>query len=111
LNIPILDEPFLHANDKLAVQIAFKALIKEAVMRWLLLLLASLFVGGYFMARWYKVRRRICDIRPAHTEKLSSGFVAEASKYRLLDRMPIAENYIHLGQVSKAGCVNRWNTR
>ncbi|KAF8847516.1 hypothetical protein BDZ45DRAFT_780148 [Acephala macrosclerotiorum] len=52
LNVPIPDEPFPHANDKLAVQTTFKALIKEAVMRWLLLLLASLSVGGYFfMAR------------------------------------------------------------
>ncbi|CZR56444.1 uncharacterized protein PAC_06332 [Phialocephala subalpina] len=49
LNVPIPDEPFPHANDKLAVQTAFKALIKEAVMRWLLLLVPSIFVLGYFL--------------------------------------------------------------
>ncbi|KAH7317579.1 hypothetical protein BKA65DRAFT_514752 [Rhexocercosporidium sp. MPI-PUGE-AT-0058] len=49
LNVPIPDEPFPHANDRLAVEAAFKGLIKDAMMRWLeLLLVPAMVVGAYF---------------------------------------------------------------
>ncbi|KAE8440934.1 hypothetical protein EG329_006173 [Mollisiaceae sp. DMI_Dod_QoI] len=49
LNVPIPDEPFPHANDKLAVQQAFMGLIKEAAMRWIeILIVPALVVGAYF---------------------------------------------------------------
>lgn len=35
LGCPIPDEPFPHANDKLAVKEALEGLMKAAVMRWI----------------------------------------------------------------------------
>lgn len=49
LDVPIPDEPFPHANDRLAVEQAFKALIKEAFVRWIeILVVPAIVVGAYF---------------------------------------------------------------
>ena len=37
LDCPVPDEPFPHANDKYEVQRAIEALVKKAMLRWLIL--------------------------------------------------------------------------
>ena len=54
LDLPVPDEPFPHANDKLAVKEAFVGLIKQAALRWLQILAvpgAAIAIGFYAMSQ------------------------------------------------------------
>lgn len=59
LDCPVPDEPFPHANDKYEIQRAIEGLVKNAILRWLILIsvfMAVLAVGWWALSRTIDVR-------------------------------------------------------
>lgn len=45
LDVPVPDEPFPHANDSAAMQDFFEGIVKDALLRWMILLGALVLMG------------------------------------------------------------------